>query len=89
MMYYSSIKQMELTSALNIHHTTFTKHLNNGTYYLNKYVFSREIVGGAIAVEMKVDEIKAMFERDRALFNKNKPMPRVAGARPPAPTKHL
>ena len=72
MMYFSSVKQIDFIKTLNVHQTTFTKHLNSGTYYLNKYVFSREIVGEAIAVEMSIDEIKAMLEQDRVHFNRIK-----------------
>lgn len=71
-MYFSSYKQIDFIRCLNIHPSTFTKHLENGTYYLKKYVFSREKIGEAIAVEMNPDEIKAMLEHDRAHSNRNK-----------------
>ena len=37
-LYYSSTQQIDLIRKFNIHHTTFTKHLNNATYYLGKYI---------------------------------------------------
>lgn len=50
--YYFSRKQTDFILTLNVAHTTFTKHLNDGTYYLNKYVFSREFVSDAVYLDM-------------------------------------
>jgi len=69
-MYYSATKQE--IKELNIHHTTLTNHLEKGTYYLKKYVFSRDDIGGAKAVGMSIAEVKAMLEQDRVHHNKNK-----------------
>ena len=41
MLYYSFLQQIDFIRKFNIHHTTFTKHLKNATYYLGKYLFSR------------------------------------------------
>ena len=41
-LYYFTMQQKDFISKLNIAHTTFTKHLNNSTYYLGKYLFLRE-----------------------------------------------
>lgn len=71
-MYYSSDKQETFIKTLSIHHTTLTTHIANGTYYLNKYVLSREKVGEAEVAEMSVDEIKAMLAQDRADQNRKK-----------------
>ena len=43
-LYYSSTQQIAFIRKINVHHSTFTKHLDNGTYYLNKYLFLREPV---------------------------------------------
>jgi len=41
-LYYYSTQQKDFIQNLNIHFETLKKHLNNGTYYLGKYSFSRE-----------------------------------------------
>gem|GEM_PF-1874004 len=77
-LYYSSTQQIDFIRKLNIHHTTFTKHLNKGTYYLGKYLFLREPVLTA-RVEYKSDvELFSMLEKDRLKFNKNKPLHRLS-----------
>jgi len=38
------IQQKDFIINLNIAHFTFNKHLKNGTYYLGKYLFTREPV---------------------------------------------
>jgi hypothetical protein len=43
-LYYFTSQQKDFISKLSISHFTFTKHLNNGTYYLGKYLFSREYI---------------------------------------------
>jgi len=73
-LYYSSTQQIDFIRKLNIHHTTFTKHVNKGTYYLGKYLFLREPVLTA-KVEYKKDvELFSMLEKDRLKFNKYKPL---------------
>lgn len=54
------MQQTNFIRKLNVHHTTFTKHLNNGTYYLGKYLFLTEPVLTA--------KIKEMSETDLALM---------------------
>ena len=73
-LYYASTQQIDFINKLNIHHTTFTKHLNNGTYYLNKYLFSRVIVLTAKVLEMSIVDLAIMLEADRVKFNINKPI---------------
>lgn len=72
--YYSSLKQTDFIHYLGIHHTTFTKHLSNGTYYLGKYVFSREMVTEATMVDMTLEELLAQIQADRVSKNKTKPI---------------
>jgi hypothetical protein len=73
-LYYYSMQQKDFINNLNIHYVTFNKHLNNGTYYLGKYFFSRESVLTAKVKEMSVLELVSMLEKDRIKYNKNKPV---------------
>lgn len=73
-LYYFTLQQKDFISKLNMDHTTFTKHLNKGTYYLGKYLFLRERVNTAKVTEMTLPEIAIMLQRDRANFNISKPV---------------
>jgi hypothetical protein len=73
-LYYNSTQQIDFIRKFNIHHTTFTKHLNNGTYYLGKYLFLREPVLTAKVKDMSDLDLSLMLENDRIKFNKNKPL---------------
>ena len=73
-LYYYSMQQKDFINNLNIHYVTFNKHLNNGTYYLGKYFFSREPVLTAKVKEMSDLELVSMLEKDRIKYNKNKPV---------------
>lgn len=73
-LYYFTMQQKDFISKLNIGHTTFTKHLNNGTYYLGKYLFLREQVNTAKVTEMTLPEIAIMLQQDRVKFNICKPV---------------
>lgn len=73
-LYYSSTKQIDFVRKLGIHHTTFTKHLNNGTFYLGKYVFTKEFVETAQKVDLSMFDLLNMLEKDRVKFNINKPV---------------
>lgn len=73
-LYYYSMQQKDFINNLNIHYVTFNKHLNNGTYYLGKYSFSREPVLTAKVKEMSDLELVSMLEKDRIKYNKNKPV---------------
>ena len=71
-LYYSSTQQVDFIRNFNVHHTSFTKHLNNGTYYLGKYLFLREPALKAKIKDMSQSEVTLMLEADRVKFNKNK-----------------
>jgi hypothetical protein len=71
-LYFSSLQQIDFIRKLNIHHTTFTKHLNNGSYYLGKYLFLREPVLTAKVKHMNDSDLFFMLGKDRLKFNKNK-----------------
>ena len=72
-LYYSSTQQLDFINKLNIAHTTFTKHSNNGTYYLGKYFFSRELVNTAKNLDMTLSDLSLQLQKDRIKFNKVKP----------------
>lgn len=73
-LYFFSTQQIDFIRKLNVHHTTFTKHLENGTYYLGKYLFSREAVLTANVKDMSDLDLALMLEKDRAKYNINKPV---------------
>jgi len=76
-LYYYTNEQINLIKNFNIHHTTFTKHLNKGTYYLGKYLFLREPVLTAKVKDISDLDLALMLENDRIKFNKNKPLKNI------------
>lgn len=73
-LYYSSTQQTDFIKNLNISHFTFSKHLKKGTYYLNKYLFTRESELNAKVKDISIINLALQLEKDRKLFNKNKPI---------------
>jgi hypothetical protein len=73
-LYYFTLQQKDFISKLNLAHTTFTKHLSKGTYYLGKYLFLRERVDTAKVTNMTLPEIAVMLQQDRVNFNRSKPV---------------
>ena len=73
-LYYYSTQQKDFINNLNISHFTFTKHLNKGSYYLGKYLFSREPELNAKVKNISILKLALQLEKDRKLFNKNKPL---------------
>jgi hypothetical protein len=73
-LYYNSTKQIDFINNLNIHHTTILKHLKNKTYYLGKYLFSRELYLKAKNLNMSLIDLSLKLQNDRNIFNKNKPL---------------
>lgn len=73
-LYYFTSQQKDFISKLSISHFTLTKHLNNGTYYLGKYLFLRERVDTAKVTDMTLPEIAIMLQQDRVKFNRSKPV---------------
>ena len=67
-LYYYTLQQQDFISKLNISHTTFTKHLSKGTYYLGKYLFLREKVKTAEVLFMTLPSIALMLQKDRVKF---------------------
>ena len=70
--YYKSTKQIDFVRTLGIHKVTFMKHLEQGTYYLNKYLFSIEELPNAEQSDMTVEQVAIMLDIDRVTNNKNK-----------------
>ena len=73
-LYFFSTQQIDFIRKLNIHHTTFSKHLEKGTYYLGKYLFSTVPVLTAKVKDMSDLDLMLMLEKDRVKYNKNKPL---------------
>ena len=69
-LYYHSMKRKDFTDKLKIHYVIFEKHLEKGTYYLGKYLFSREYVFSAKYKEVSIDELISMLEKDREKFRR-------------------
>jgi len=70
--YYKSIKQIDFVRTLGIHKVTFMKHLEQGTYYLNKYLFSIEELLNAEQSDITIEQVATMLDIDRVTTNKNK-----------------
>ncbi len=73
-LYYYSTQQKDFIVNLNISHITFTKHLNKGTYYLGKYLFTRFPEINAKVKDITILDLALQLEKDRKIFNKNKPI---------------
>ena len=70
--YYKSTKQIDFVRTLGIHKVTFMKHLEQGTYYLNKYLFSIEELLNAEQSDITIEQVATMLDIDRVTTNKNK-----------------
>lgn len=73
-LYYGSRQQIDFIRNLNIHYITLMKHLNNKTYYLGKYSFSRHLFLKAKKEDISLLDLALKLEKERKLFNKNKPL---------------
>ena len=73
-LYYYSTQQKDFIVNLNISHFTFTKHLNKGSYYLGKYLFSRFPENTAKVKDISNLDLALQLEKDRKIFIKNKPL---------------
>jgi hypothetical protein len=71
-LYYYSANYKELINSLNIHYVTFEKHLNKATYYLGKYLFTREFEQSALFKQMSLSEVALMLQKDREKFLRKK-----------------
>jgi len=71
-LYYYSMKWKDFIDSLKIHFVTFEKHLENGTYYLGKYLFTRELEPAAKFKKMTISELFLMLNKDRERFKRKK-----------------
>lgn len=72
--YYFSYQQNDFIRNLKIHFETFKKHLNNNTYYLGRYSFSRVLVETAKISDISLMDLGIKLDKERINFNKNKPL---------------
>lgn len=73
-LHFSSTQQIDFLRQFNIHHTTFSKHLKNGTYYLGKYLFLREPLLTAKVSLLSPKDLLLQLDKDRLKFNRVKPL---------------
>jgi hypothetical protein len=71
-LYYFSYQQNDFIKNLKIHFETFKKHLNNNTYYLNRYTFSRALVETAKISDLSLVDLGLKLDKERVNYNKNK-----------------
>lgn len=71
-LYYSILDVKEFLVKLNIQVNTFNKHLEKGTYYLGKYLFSREYSSAAKLKNMSISELALMLNKDRVKFKQKR-----------------
>lgn len=71
-LYYSSFRQTDFIDILGIPHVTFTKHLNEGSLYLGKFLFTREIVNEAILSHLSTDQLIEILKLAGIEANTNK-----------------
>lgn len=64
LIFYSSIQE-DFIYKLNIHYNTFTKSINTGYAYLNKYVFKDKPFKGAKFSNMSIKDINILLNKDR------------------------
>ena len=71
-LYYSISDVKEFLKNVNIHEITFNKHLKNGTYYLGKYLFTKEFELAVKFKNMSISEVALMLNKDREKFKRKK-----------------
>lgn len=71
-LYYSISNVKEFLKNINIHGITFDKHLKNGTYYLGKYLFTKEFEPPVKFKNMSILEVALMLNKDREKFRRKK-----------------
>lgn len=69
---YSSDVQEDFVFKLRIHHSIFSKSLNTGSYYLDKYAFTDKPIVGAKETNMTATDVCAMLDKDRLEIQKIK-----------------
>jgi len=70
-LYHSTKDVKEFSVNLKIHRDTLSKHLKEGTYYLGKYSFSRELSSSVLVFKgLSILELNLMLNKDRAKFKR-------------------
>jgi len=69
-LYHCSANQKYFSNYLNIHYSTLEKHINKGTYYLGKYLFTRQFCSLAIFKKLYISEVASMLNKDREKFKR-------------------
>lgn len=64
-MYYYSNDLKKALEYLNIHKRNYEKHLQKGTYYLGRYLFTEDLVPTAKVKGMTLSEFAMKLEKDR------------------------
>lgn len=70
--YFKSNKHIDFVRELGIHKVTLYKHLEKGTYYLGKYMFSLSELVGTVESHVTLHELRTMLDIDRVTYNKSK-----------------
>jgi hypothetical protein len=71
-LYHYTDKPKNFVNNLNIHYVTIEKHLEKGTYYLGKYLFTRELEPTAKFNKMSMPELSFMLNKDRERFQRKR-----------------
>jgi hypothetical protein len=66
---YSSDKQEDFIFKLGIHHSIFNRSITKGETYLNKYIFTDQLIKGAEISNMSEAEVFVLLEEDRRAVN--------------------
>jgi hypothetical protein len=69
-LYHCSENQRYFSNYLNIHHITLEKHMDKGTYYLGKYLFTRQFYLSAHFRKLSIFEVAFMLNKDREKFKR-------------------
>jgi hypothetical protein len=71
-LYYFTYDQNDFVINLKIHLKTLKKHLNNETYYLRRYSFSRKLVETARNLDLSLVDLRLKLNKERNHYKKNK-----------------
>jgi len=71
-LYHYTRNRGDFIHGLNIHYATFEKHLEKGTYYLGKYLFTSEFAQLAKFKNMSIPELSLILAKDRERFKRKK-----------------
>ncbi len=71
-LYYFTDDREKFLRDTKLHYSNFEKHLKKGTFYLGRYLFTRNFVSTAMLKGMTLPEFALKLEQDRKKkFNKN------------------